>query len=99
MIINNKSKRIIKLAKQHKLYTQFRTLLQLMYRDYDNAKKCGKKFNPPKGSVYYKFLNAVKNEDIPNLIKILLIMKQSFKPKSEIGVHNFKTIFLYKPKR
>ena len=99
MLINDKSKRIVKFVKQHKLYREFRLLLQSIYRDADRNKECGQKFNSPKGSLYYDFMNAVKNENYVKLTEILTFIKQKYHPKSEIELHNFKTIFLYKPKR
>jgi hypothetical protein len=98
MIINNKSKRIIKLAKQHKLYTQFRVLLQWLHSDVDKARAHNKRYMLPTTSILFKFFTAVKNENNTELIKILEHFKQ-VQPKSEKQVKKFKAFFLYKPRR
>jgi hypothetical protein len=98
MIINEKSKRIIKLAKENKLYPQFRILLQLLHIEVDKARAHHREYILPKTSILFKFFTAVKNENDTELIKILEHFKQ-VQPKSEKQVHNFKAFFLYKPRR
>ena len=98
MIINTKSKRIVKLVKEKKLYIQFRVLLQWLYSDMDKAKANNRGYVLPKTSYLYKFFRAVKEEDNTYLIKILEYFKH-VQPKSEKQVNNFKAFFLYKPRR
>lgn len=98
MIINEKSKRIIKLAKGKKLYTQFRVLLQWLHSDVDKARAHNKRYMLPKTHILFKFFKAVQNENNTDLINILEHFKKA-QPKSEKQVHNFKAFFLYKPRR
>lgn len=98
MIINDKSKRIIKLAKEKKLYQQFRILLQWLHFDVDKARAHHRGYMLPKTHILFKFFTAVKNENDTELIKILEHFKQ-VQPKSEKQIHNFKAFFLYKPRR
>ena len=98
MIINEKSKRIIKLAKEKKLYTQFRVLLQWLYSSIDKARADNRRYMLPKTHILFKFFKAVQNENNTELINILQHFKH-VQPKSEKQVHNFKAFFLYKPRR
>ena len=98
MIINEKSKRIIKLAKEKKLYTQFRILLQWLHADVDKARAHHRGYMLPKTSILFKFFIAVKNENNTELINILEYFKH-IQPKSEKQLKNFKAFFLYKPRR
>jgi hypothetical protein len=98
MIINEKSKRIIKLAKEKKLYIQFRVLLQWLHSSIDKARANNKRYMLPRTHILFKFFTAVKNENNTELINILQHFKQ-VQPKSEKQVHNFKAFFLYKPRR
>jgi hypothetical protein len=98
MIINDKSKRIIKLAKEKKLYPQFRILLQWLHSNVDKAREHHREYTLPKTHILYRFFKAVQNEDNIELIKILEHFKH-VQPKNEKQVDNFKAFFLYKPKR
>jgi len=98
MIINEKSKRIIKLTKEKKLYPQFRILLQWLHFDVDKARTHHRGYMLPKTHILFKFLTAVKNENNTELIKILQKFKK-VQPTSEKQIHNFKAFFLYKPRR
>jgi hypothetical protein len=98
MIINDKSKRIVKFAKENKLYPQFRILVQWLYSDIDKAEAHNRKYMLPETHVLYKFFKAIQTENITELIKILEQFKK-IKPKNEKQIHNFKAFFLYKPKR
>lgn len=98
MIINEKSKRIIKLTKEKKLYTQFRVLLQWLHSDMDKARAHNKDYMLSKTHILYRFFKAVQNENNTELIKILEHFKH-IQPKSEKQVKNFKAFFLYKPRR
>lgn len=98
MIINDKSKRIVKLTKENKLYTQFRILLQWLYSDIDKTEAHNRKYMLPETHVLYKFLKAIQTENIIELFKILERFK-NVQPKNEKQVNNFKKFFLYKPRR
>ncbi len=98
MIINDKSKRIIKLTKEKKLYTQFRILLQMLHADVDKARAHHREYMLPKAHILYRFFKAVQTEDNIELIKILEHFKH-VQPKNEKQVDNFKAFFLYKPRR
>jgi hypothetical protein len=98
MIINEKSKRIIKLAKEKKLYTQFRILLQLLHIEVDKARAHNKHYMLPKKHILFKFFKAVQYENNTELINILEYFKH-VQPKSEKQIKNFKAFFLYKPRR
>lgn len=98
MIINDKSKRIIKLAKEKKLYTQFRVLLQWLHSDVDKARANNRHYMLPKTHILFKFFKAVQNENNTELINILEYFKKA-QPTTEKQVHNFKAFFLYKPRR
>lgn len=98
MIINEKSKRIIKLAKERKLYIQFRVLLQWLHSDIDKSRAHNRHYMLPKTHILFKFFKAVQYENNTELINILEHFKH-VQPKSEKQVHNFKTFFLYKPRR
>ena len=98
MIINEKSKRIIKLAKEKKLYTQFRVLLQWLHSDIDKARANNRGYMLPKTHILFKFFKAVQNENNTELINILEYFKKA-QPTTEKQVHNFKAFFLYKPRR
>jgi len=95
MIINEKSKRIIKLAKEKKLYTQFRVLLQWLHSDIDKTRAHNRDYMLPKTHILFKFFKAVQNENNTELINILEYFKR-IQPKQ---VKNFKAFFLYKPRR
>lgn len=99
MIINEKSKRIIKLVKEKKLYTQFRVLLQWLHSDVDKARAHNRHYMLPKNHILFKFFKAVQNENNTELINILEHFKHVLQLKSEKQVHNFKAFFLYKPRR
>lgn len=98
MIINDKSKRIVKFTKENKLYTQFRILLQWLYSDIDKAKAHNRKYMLSKTHVLYKFFKTIQTENIVELTKILEQFKK-VQPKNEKQVNNFKKFFLYKPRR
>lgn len=98
MIINEKSKRIIKLVKEKKLYTQFRVLLQWLHSDIDKARANNREYMLPKTHILFKFFKAVQNENNTELINILEYFKNA-QPTTEKQVHNFKAFFLYKPRR
>ncbi|MDY6394565.1 MAG: hypothetical protein SPL07_07045 [Bacteroidales bacterium] len=98
MIINEKSKRIVKLAKEKKLYIQFRVLLQWLNSDIDKAKAHNRKYMLSKTHVLYRFFKTIQTENIVELTKILEQFKK-IQPKNEKEVNNFKKFFLYKPKR
>ena len=98
MIINDKSKRIIKLAKEKKLYIQFRVLLQWLNSDIDKARAHNRKYMLPKTHVLYRFFKTIQTENIIELFKILEQFKK-IQPKNEIQVNNFKKFFLYRPRR
>ena len=98
MIINDKSKRIVKLAKEKKLYIQFRVLLQWLNSDIDKARAHNREYMIPKTHVLYRFFKTIQTENIIELIKILEQFKK-IQPKNEKEVNNFKKFFLYKPKR
>lgn len=98
MIINEKSKRIIKLTKEKKLYTQFRVLLQWLHSDIDKARAHNMHYMLPKTHILFKFFKAVQNENNTELIYILEYFKH-VQLKSEKEVKNFKKLFLYKPRR
>lgn len=98
MIINEKSKRIIKLAKERKLYTQYRVLLQWLHSDIDKARANNTRYMLPKTHILFKFFKAVQNENNTELINILQDFKH-VQPKNEKQVHNYKAFFLYKPRR
>ena len=98
MIINEKSKRIIKLAKEKKLYTQFRVLLQWQHSDIDKTRAHNTHYMLPKNHILFKFFKAVQNENNTELINILEHFKH-VQPKTEKQVNNFKKYFLYKPRR
>ena len=98
MIINEKSKRIIKLAKEKKLYTQFRVLLQWLHSDMDKARAHNRHYMLPKNHILFKFFKAIQYENNTELINILEHFKH-IQPKSEKQVKNFKAFFLYKPRR
>ena len=98
MIINEKSKRIIKLTKEKKLYTQFRVLLQWLHSDMDRARAHNRHYMLPKNHILFKFFKAVQNENNTDLIDILEHFKKT-QPITEKQVHNYKAFFLYKPRR
>ena len=98
MIINDKSKRIVKLTKEKKLYIQFRVLLQWLNSDIDKAKAHNRKYMLSKTHVLYRFFKTIQTENIVELTKILEQFKK-IQPKNEKEVNNFKKFFLYKPRR
>ena len=95
MIINEKSKRIIKLTKEKKLYQEFRILLQWLHLYVDEARAHNKQYVLPKTHILFKFFKAVQYENNTELINILEYFKR-IQPKQ---VKNFKAFFLYKPRR
>ena len=98
MIINEKSKRIIKLAKQYRLYVYFRIMLQCLYSEIDKAKAEGRTYSLPSTHVLYKFFKAVKYQEDTNLINILQEFKRRIQPTDK-QAQRMKEFFLYRPMR